>query len=181
MTVEKQIKNYLRDKSYEIYSLIEKKGQLEDELHDPDYSEEHNQKVFRELGDIRVKIGNMQNQAMNECLKIINQYRDEIKSSYRLRVEDITDDAKLFNLGVTLPLEEVENIFDRNAGNTTMQKLTMMYAHQHGLRMHGNRVVVNPNVVNANALENTTRMYVDHWLDKSNSAGMLEKFFPGDE
>lgn len=177
MSITEEIKRTLRDKASAIYNLLVEKGALEDELNDPDRSDSYKQSVRRRLDTIRIQIGNMKNSVQNDCKKILDQRRTQLVAGRRLRGEDVNDDAKLFNLGIVLPVEEVEAIFDRNAGNHTMQRLCQMYANQHDLKMN-QRVIQDRDTEDLNGLENTSILFVDHWIDRGNAFEMLNKFFP---
>lgn len=172
-----EIKRALRNKADEICDLVQEIGNLESEIKDPDRSESYKGSARLRITTIRGKIGNMQNVVQDECMKIINKYRQQILSESRLRGGDITPDAQLFNVGVELPAQDLESIFDRSAGNYTMQRLCMMYARQHNLKDF-HRAIVNQDAQELNGLENTSRLYIDHWIDNKDAFAMLEKFFP---
>lgn len=57
----------------------------------------------------------------------------ELKKYDQLNPKDITEDAKLLNLGVTLSEEDLTAIFDRNKGNSTMEKLIIKYSTQNNI------------------------------------------------
>lgn len=179
MKTTTEIKWKLRDKASDIYDLLVEKGALEAELNDPDRSDSYKQSVRRRLSTIRVQIGNMKNSVQDACKKIIDQRRNQLIAGRRLRGEEVNEDAKLFNLGVVLPVEEVEAIFDRNEGNNTMQRLAQLYANQHDLKLN-QRVIINKDIEDLNGLENTSNLFIDHWIDKTNAFEMLNKFFPED-
>lgn len=178
MNTAQDIKWKLRSKESEIYDLIQEMNSLKEELDDPDRSDSYKRSAQLRINTIRMKIGSMKNAVQDECKRIIDWNRAEMLKGNRLKAADITEDAKLFNLGVTLPVEEVEAIFDRNAGNLTMQRLAQLYASQHDMKMSGNRIIVNEEVQAMNNIENTANLYIDHWIDKPNAYEMLEKFFP---
>ena len=52
-----------------------------------------------------------------------------------MKGEELTEDAKLLGVGVTLSAEDIAAMFDRNAGNPTMEHLICRYADQHGIAL----------------------------------------------
>ena len=183
MNVGTDVKMKLKSRAAQIGDLLREKKELEQKMNDPTLAPEYKQnKIFPRFGEIRVKIGNLQNATQNECKKVLDEYRAQLRKSNRLKSEEITDDARLFSLGVALPVEEVEEIFDRSEGNNTMQRLAMLYAEQHNLQL--NRVQANnigAEFGRVTDFENTVNMYIDHWIAQDNAADMLEKFFPEGE
>ena len=55
----------------------------------------------------------------------------------------MTDDARLLSVGVKLRDTDLEKMFDKHAGNYTMQRLIADYADQNGIRIR--RAVEYPN------------------------------------
>lgn len=73
--------------------------------------------------------------AINKIKEWSEELCAEITESNRLKGEEMTEDAKLLNVGVRLSDIELEAMFDRNSGNPTMEKLICEYARQNEIRI----------------------------------------------
>ncbi len=70
-----------------------------------------------------------------KAAEIATGYASELEALDRVRGDALTDDAKLFSIGVTLAKEEVEALIERNADNVTMHKLALRYAKEHDIKL----------------------------------------------
>ena len=61
-----------------------------------------------------------------------SEYIAELRKADQLNPDNLTDDIKLLQSGVALSADDLATLFDRNAGNSTMQKLITDFAKQHG-------------------------------------------------
>ena len=60
-----------------------------------------------------------------------SEYIAELRKADQLNPDNLTDDIKLLQSGVALSADDLATLFDRNAGNSTMQKLITDFAKQH--------------------------------------------------
>lgn len=85
-----------------------------------------------------------ENVAVNNILKAKNDFEvalDKIGNEYlcslgevaALNPAEITDDARLFSIGVTLTKDDIKGILDRNPNNRTMVQLCKKYSIEHGI------------------------------------------------
>lgn len=81
--------------------------------------------------------------ARDEVEKLTANYMAEIQAQNHLDGAALTDDAKLFSVGVKLRDSDLEKLFDKYNGNFTMQRLVCDYAQQNDVKI--NRVLLNPN------------------------------------
>lgn len=103
------------------------------------YNSEHIKKVLiPRKQEIESRIRAIKEAANAQIERIAKKYDDEIKAEKVLNGGDITDDAKLLNLGIKLSDIELENMFDRHDGNFTMQTLIKRYAEQNGIKINRN-------------------------------------------
>lgn len=66
--------------------------------------------------------------AITEAVEL---YKGETSGKNQIRGEELTADAALLSSGLPLSKADLQAIFDRSAGNYTMQVLSMRYADQH--------------------------------------------------
>lgn len=59
------------------------------------------------------------------------EYIAELRKADQLNPDNLTDDIKLLQSGVALSADDLAMLFDRNTGNSTMQKLISDFAKQH--------------------------------------------------
>lgn len=178
MNIGEQVKGVLDRATSEIGDIMEEKARYDDDATCDKFSDEYRKEAARKAGTCKVLVGNKVNSTIDACDKLIKEYRASCIANNRLKGSEITDDAKLFSLGVDLPVEEIEAIFDRSSGNMTMQRLCRMYADQHGMKL--NRVPVSNYALELNALndlESVVHMYCNNWIHTDKAREMLKKFF----
>lgn len=91
----------------------------------------------------KLRMEERKTEAMNKIQSLCDQQLAELRAANDLNPNDITDDAKLFNVGVTLSTSDLEKIFDRNQGNSTMERLILDYAKQNNLDLHRTHMMPN--------------------------------------
>ena len=108
------------------------------------YSTEHIDKVLEpQRRDLRRQINDAADLAKNEIEKLTADYVAELEAENHLNGGALTDDAQLLSVGVKLRDTDLEKMFDKHAGNYTMQRLIADYADQNGIRIK--RAVAYPN------------------------------------
>ncbi len=84
---------------------------------------------------VKLRMEERKTGAMNKIRSLCDQQLAELRAANDLNPNDITDDAKLLNVGVTLSTSDLEKIFDRNQGNSTMERLIIDYAKQNSIEL----------------------------------------------
>ena len=108
------------------------------------YSTEHINKVLEpQRRDLRRQINDAADLAKIEIEKLTAAYVAELEAENHLNGGALTDDAQLLSVGVKLRDTDLEKMFDKHAGNYTMQRLIADYADQNGIRIK--RAVAYPN------------------------------------
>lgn len=108
------------------------------------YSVEHINKVLEpQRRDLRRQINDAADRAKIEVEKLTAAYIAELEAENHLNGGALTEDAQLLSLGVKLRDTDLEKMFDKHAGNYTMQRLIADYADQNGIRIR--RAVEYPN------------------------------------
>ena len=65
---------------------------------------------------------------------LLEQYRDDVIARYTPNGDELTPDAAVLTSGMKLDKTDLERIFDKHPGNTTMQRLIIEYARQHEVK-----------------------------------------------
>ena len=100
------------------------------------YSVEHINKVLEpQRRELQRKIVDIADIAKNEIEKITSSYVAELEAENHLNGGALTEDAQLLSVGVKLRDIDLERMFDKHAGNYTMQRLIADYADQNGIRI----------------------------------------------
>lgn len=108
------------------------------------YSVDHINKVLEpQRRDLRRQINDAADRAKIEVEKLTASYVAELEAENLLDGSAMTDDARLLSVGVKLRDTDLEKMFDKHAGNYTMQRLIADYADQNGIRIR--RAVEYPN------------------------------------
>lgn len=93
--------------------------------------------------DLRRQINDAADLAKIEVEKLTAAYIAELEAENHLNGGALTEDAQLLSVGVKLRDTDLEKMFDKHAGNYTMQRLIADYADQNGIRIR--RAVEYPN------------------------------------
>lgn len=106
---------------------------LKEDIKSMKYSYEHKCNVLQPaLSEAQRKYNSIKENVLFEFDRYANKLISAYKEEEKLDVNQLTDDAKLFQLGVKLPAEDVINIFNKNSGNPTMQKIIHEYVVNNG-------------------------------------------------
>lgn len=117
------------------------------------YSVEHINKVLEpQRRDLRRQINDAADLAKIEVEKLTAAYIAELEAENHLNGGALTEDAQLLSVGVKLRDIDLERMFDKHAGNYTMQRLITDYADQNGIRIR--RVAEYPNGVLIQTVKN---------------------------
>lgn len=93
---------------------------------------------------------------LDEVQKMTDDRMGELKASDGLNPAEITEDARFLNIGVTLSLKELTDLYDRNEGNNTMQRLITDYAKERNINLP--RVYAPANEAEMTSTENLPRV-----------------------
>lgn len=119
----------------DIMLLTLKIQELEDKLGAEKYNLEHKNKVIKpEIAKLKREREAIRENATKKVKELAREYMDKQAALDELRGDQITDDARLLTCGIKLNAGELEKLFDRNAGNGTMQQIIWRYAQEQGLK-----------------------------------------------
>ena len=108
------------------------------------YSVEHiNSVLVPQRREMQRKIRDVADLAKVKIEKLTAAYIAELQAENHLDGGALTEDAQLLSVGVKLRDVDLEKMFDKHAGNFTMQRLIADYAEQNGIRIM--RTVHTPN------------------------------------
>ena len=110
------------------------------------YSPVYIKQKANERHEYEMKLNNIKENANETISAITNKYIEEVKKSNSLKGEEMTDDAKLLNIGIRLSVDDLEKMFDRYDGNYTMQSLIVKYVQQNDI-IDFKRVMNNDNAI----------------------------------
>lgn len=103
-------------------------------IEDPQYSIAHKESKLRPLlSEFKIQQIKLQEDAVLKVRKLVDEYVDFVAQSEILDPAKMTDDVALLNTGIKLPQSDLEQLFDKNSGNSTMERLICSYAEQHGI------------------------------------------------
>lgn len=137
----REVKDITRRAHSEIFLLTLKIHEWEDKLDAQKYSHEHKDKVIRpEIAKLKRERETLRENATKKAGELAREYMDKQAALDEMRGDQITDDARLLTCGIRLNARELEKLFDRNAGNGTMQQIIYRYAHEHGMQKDFRRV-----------------------------------------
>ena len=130
----REVKDITRRAHGDIFLLTLKIHDLEDKLDGKKYSNEHKEKVIKpELKQVERERETLRENATKKARELAREYMDKQAALDELRGDQINDDARLLTCGIKLTATELEKMFDRNAGNGTMQQIICRYAYEQGM------------------------------------------------
>jgi RecA/RadA recombinase len=95
-----------------------------------------------------------------ECIRTVRVLSDEYiksaKSDEAMKPEEITDDIKLLNVGINIPVDDLGHMIRRNAGNSTMSRLIAAYVADSGSQISDELKAM----LNAASHKNTTAIRI---------------------
>lgn len=105
---------------------------IEDKIRSNRYTAKAVQNELRpELSNIKKNRETRREDGVSAVRTRTDEYIAKLQKADELNPDNLTDDIKLLQSGVALSAEDLTVLFDRNAGNSTMQKLIADFAKQH--------------------------------------------------
>lgn len=135
-------------------------------------------KDFNEqIANLRRDIRKAADAAIIEARHIVDEFEAAARREMCLKPEDLTDEVKLFNAGVTLTEDDLQAMLDRVGDNTTMRILIHRYAKDHGIDLP--QYGFPEFTAKLDAAKNVRGVigYFDRWISENNARTMLDKFF----
>ena len=180
MNITSEVYNLMSEQTTEIGVTLKKYNQLNDELNSGHYTSEYLDKYVRpEMAKLRREMDDRADKAMKDADTMIEKYLLDVERAAELRADDLTDDVKLLNCGVTLNAKDVRAIMRRNEGNQTMIGLCARYAAEKGLDLGRDVAYTNgigESVQTANALRDALKYY-RRYMVQNDGPKMLNRFF----
>lgn len=114
-------------------------------------SAEHKNSVIKpKINKLKKEREAVRENVKEKVCELAREYMDQQKVLNELRGDQITEDARLLTCGIKLNANELERLFDRNAGNCTMQQIICRYAQEHDMGSEFRRAYCNPSSLCAN-------------------------------
>lgn len=162
-----------------VESALGKYNALEEKIQSGKYSAEYvKDNLAQEEIALKEEIRKAKENALVNAKELVDVYEEEMRAKDDLRAKDITEDAKLFSLGVKLTARDVEAIIDRNKDNATMTQLAYRYAEENGIAV--NRPIYIGHYQQKRQEIEGLRSTIDYyakWIDQKNAQDVLKKFF----
>lgn len=146
------------------------------------YSQKYvNEELTPQIYNARQEIEGIYIDAMNRAKMLCEKHIADVAQTETLKGADITEDAKLFNVGVSLNKSDIMAIISRNKGNKTMEQLAFRYANDHNIKLDDVYVPETENAIkSAKNIIGMIDMY-SKYIKEDNAEEMLEKFFSADD
>ena len=170
--------NNLMGKTDMVEMLVKEHEKIAEKIKSGKYSADY---VAKQLSpadvEIRAKITEAKRSAISGAMEIVEAYEDTLRTADDLNPADITDDAKLFHVGVKLTVRDVEAILSRNKDNATMTQLALRYAEEHGIKV--GKVFTSSYEKKKNEIEGLKYAIESYgkWIDTKDAKVVLNKYF----
>ena len=117
----------------DLTELEKREKAIEDKIKSKRYTPDIvSNELMPELNSIKREIISRKESGNKAVRARSDEYISELRKSDELNPDNLTDDIKLLQSGGALSADDLATLFDRNAGNSTMQKLITDFAKQHG-------------------------------------------------
>ena len=132
----------------ELTEFDKQEKEIEDKIKSNKYSQNTVQNELRpELTNIRRNREAKRESGVSAVRSKVNEYIEELRKADQLNPDNLTDDIKLLQSGVALSADDLTMLFDRNAGNSTMQKLITDFAKQHNRDIQRHYIPANVDLI----------------------------------
>lgn len=168
--------SYLAEQADEISKQVKRRDEIEAEIKSGYYGPKGIDEKKPELDKLRSAIRGACDAALDHARGLVAQYRADVDRLNDLNPDDLNDDIKLLNAGVTLLPRDVDALLRRNASNRTMVQIILRYANEHGIETKAMYNGTRDEANNADLVDGVLRYY-EKWIDKGNARKMLDKFF----
>ena len=116
----------------DLTELEKREKAIEDKIKSKRYTPDIvSNELMPELNSIKREIISRKESGNKAVRARSDEYISELRKADELNADNLTDDIKLLQSGVALSADDLATLFDRNAGNSTMQKLITDFAKQH--------------------------------------------------
>lgn len=94
-----------------------------------------NSEITPKMSEVRRELQKIQETTSQKVQELSEAQKKELRHSDSLNPEDLTEDIKLLQSGLSLKERDIEAILERNSDNRTMTQLALRYAEEHGLEV----------------------------------------------
>ena len=153
-------------------------SERQEELSSGRFNENHIRNViFPEIRLLKSEIEKTQNDAVKAATAILDDYEKQLDDLDALNPSDINEDAKLFDVGVTLTEKDLRSILDRNQDNRTMTILALRYAKENGIDMGVSYVGSARERHEVANMKTIIWNYGERWISRDNVEDMIDRLF----
>lgn len=170
--VRGKIKDTLIGCNKSIQPYMKEIADLKAEIRNPASTFEEKDAKQARINKARRMIEDKKTAAIKDCNTVLDSYQESLRKEDRLNPAEITDDAKLFSLGVKLSEKDYYDILEKNNGNRTMTQLTFKAAEQNGIQLKGYYTGNNQEIQAAEDMRSSLSI-MEKWLDNPNGAAMI--------
>lgn len=168
--------DYLAEQTDEISKQVKRRDEIESEIESGYYGPKGIDEVRPELEKLNAGIRGACDAALDHARGLVSEYRADVERLNDLNPDDLNDDIKLLNAGVTLLPRDVDALLRRNASNRTMVQIILRYAKEHGIETKAMYYGTRNEADNADFVDGVLHYY-EKWIDKGNARKILDKFF----
>lgn len=127
--------------------------------------------------DARIQITRCKEAALRTVAGIVNQHIKELENADTVKPDELNDDLKVLNSGISLTKRDLQVMLERNSDNRTMSRMILQWAREHGIDT-GTAYVGNEQAIeNARNINSAASLYVNHWIDSDKAHEMVQKMF----
>lgn len=180
MTIADSVYKLLKERTTAIQEQVKEQRKIEQWIESGKYSTEAIEKDFQpQLTAIKKQIDSESDRAIADAHNLIADYKKELRRQGAMKPEELTPDIELLKLPVTLSLEELEEVIERNSDNKTMCKIIEQYASERNIDLpyHLTRTKQEERQL-AEGLEGVL-VYYRNWITNEQALPLLDRFFGG--
>lgn len=177
-SIVNEVKTILAAATAECAEKVENIESYREDIRAKKYTQDYiNATIYPRIDALINSVKELKKQTETEAISKIDKYAEEARRAYRLDPAQITDDARLFTLGVMLNETDLQDIAERNADNPTMLQLVNRYAKENKINFNLFIPGARGEQALAQNLRDLTRRYIDKWIDKPSGVRVLDGYF----
>lgn len=115
---------------------LKKYNELKKEREEGHFSLEYlNNDILPKMNGLRQEMRSTQEKTLEKVRELTEEIKNEISKSDQIKPEELTEDVKLLQGGLSLREKDIEGIIERNENNRSMIQLALRYAEEHNLKV----------------------------------------------
>lgn len=178
MSIESDVYNYLKTQTAEAAAIRSDLDAVQADINSGRFTQETmRDEMYPRRDSLRVRLTSLVEETDRKARSLVSEYQDKLRKADCLNPEQINDDVKLLNAGITLLPRDIESLLERNKDNPTMTQIIIRFAREHDIECGAYYFGHEREIRDSENINAAISLYTSHWMKQPNASAMLDKFF----